>query len=175
MRSQESQRLGSYGVAKCAEHLVVPCAPTQPTADGDDIPRANAEYRVRPSEATDYPPHRACDTHHHQSRAHDQRRADRDRDCLRGSCGLVNNSRIEERVCLDGHHDPSAKSTPHPAIAQSMSRPRGSAILPSQLLTAQPAEQGNAHLNVPPESRPTVPEGRANRQLSHRAGESGSD
>jgi hypothetical protein len=162
-------------VAKCTKHLVVPGAPTQLTADGDDKPRANAEYRGRPSEATDCPPHRAYDTHQHQPKAHDQRRADRDPDCLRGSCGLVSDCRIEERVFRDGHHDPSAKSTPRPVIAQSLSRPRRSATLSSQLQTAQTAEQRNAHLIAPPESRPTVPEGRSNRQLNHRAGQSGSD
>ena len=140
---------------KCTKHLVVPGVPTQPTADGDDKPRANAEYRGRPSEATDCPPHRACDTHQHR--------------------GLVSDSSVEERVFRDGHHDPSAKSTPRPAIAQSLPRPRRSATLSFQIQTVQTAEQRNAHLIAPPESRPSVPEGRSNRQLSHRAGQSGSD
>lgn len=159
--------------AKCTKHLVVPGAPTQPTAD--DKPGANAEYHVRSSEATDCPPHRACDNYQHQPRAHYQRRADRDRDCLRGSCGLVSDSRVEERVIRDGQDDPSAKSTPRPVVAQSLSRPRRSAILSSQLQSAHTAEQSDAHLIAPPESRPTVPAERSTRQLSHRAGQSGSN
>jgi hypothetical protein len=172
---QEPQRPRSHGVAKCTKHLVVPGAPTQPMADGDEKQRANAEYRGRPSEATDCSPHRAYDTHQRQPKAHDQRRADRDRDCLRGSCGLVSDSSAEEGAFRDGRHDPSAKSTPRPVIAKSLSRPRRSAILSSQLQPAQTVEQRNAHLIAPPESRPTLPEGRSNRQLSHRAGQSGSD